>query len=495
MPAASNPQAVRSLEETTRLEPRVRGLHSDSHDRSTRFPPRPDQPDANAHRDVLARERHYRLSLVLADMATAVAALYVAIVVICHDTLSPLFLVAAPLFVLVAKILGLYDQDELVIRKSTLAELPRLVNLAMLFTLFVWLGRSLIISGAPLGDRALVSVGLSLIVLICLFRTLARVFAARISSVERCLFVGDEGLFSRLQAKLSADRHVRLVGSLALADALGHDESRLAELSSIHRAHRLIIAPDESNQATLDLVRTAKAIGLRVSLLPNILTAVGSSVVFDDIDGMTLLGVPRFGLTRSSALVKRAFDLLGASMLLIASAPILLLVPILVKLDSRGPVFFRQVRVGRDGRHFSIFKFRTMVDGSDSQRAKLAGLNEADGLFKIADDPRVTRVGRWLRRSCMDELPQLFNVLRGEMSLVGPRPLVVDEDSRIKGLDRRRLHLTPGMTGHWQVLGSARVPLAEMVKIDYLYVANWSLWSDISILLSTIPTVLRRRGV
>jgi lipopolysaccharide/colanic/teichoic acid biosynthesis glycosyltransferase len=117
-----------------------------------------------------------------------------------------------------------------------------------------------------------------------------------------------------------------------------------------------------------------------------------------------------------------------------------------------------------------------------------------EGLFEIGEDPRITRVGGFLRRTSLDEVPQLINVLRGEMSLVGPRPLIVDEDAQVQGLDRRRLNLTPGMTGHWQILGSARIPLSEMVKIDYLYVAGWSLWADIKLLLRTIPYVLARRG-
>ncbi len=220
--------------------------------------------------------------------------------------------------------------------------------------------------------------------------------------------------------------------------------------------HRIIIAASHAgeNDATLNLVREAKATGLRVSILPGILGAVGSSVVFDDLWGVTVLGVPHYGLSRSSSALKRAFDLAGAIPLTILFAPVMALAALLIKLDSRGPVFFRQTRVGRGGDHFSIFKFRTMVDGADAMKHELAEHNEADGLFKIADDPRITRVGKWLRRSCLDELPQLFNVLRGEMSLVGPRPLVVNEDERIKGLDRNRLHLTPGMTGPWQILGS-----------------------------------------
>jgi lipopolysaccharide/colanic/teichoic acid biosynthesis glycosyltransferase len=128
-------------------------------------------------------------------------------------------------------------------------------------------------------------------------------------------------------------------------------------------------------------------------------------------------------------------------------------------------------------------------------KAPLRDRNEAEGLFKIEADPRITRVGRVLRRYSLDELPQLINVVLGEMSLVGPRPLVPDEDDLITGLDRRRLQLTPGMTGRWQILGSARVPLAEMVKLDYLYVTGWSLWSDVKILLRTVPYMLARRGM
>ena len=208
------------------------------------------------------------------------------------------------------------------------------------------------------------------------------------------------------------------------------------------------------------------------------------------------MGVRRFDLTRSSAAVKRAFDLVGASLGLLAISPLMIAFAIAIKLDSRGPVFFRQLRVGKHGRRFEMLKFRTMVPEADALKDSLRDLNEAqEGLFKIAEDPRVTRVGRFLRRTALDELPQLLNIVAGEMSLVGPRPLVIEEDRRVQGWHRRRLELMPGMTGPWQILGPARVPLKEMVALDYLYVANWSLWTDIKILLRTVPHVLGRRGL
>jgi lipopolysaccharide/colanic/teichoic acid biosynthesis glycosyltransferase len=194
-------------------------------------------------------------------------------------------------------------------------------------------------------------------------------------------------------------------------------------------------------------------------------------------------------------LLKRAFDFVVADICLVLVSPLILLIALVIRLESPGPTFFRQVRVGRDGKHFRIYKFRSMIAEADSLKDGLRGLSEAGpGLFKIADDPRVTRVGRFLRRTSLDELPQLVNVVRGEMSLVGPRPLVIDEDAQVLGLDRSRLHLTPGMTGPWQIMGS-RVPMEEMVGIDYLYVVNWSLWLDLKVLIRTARHVARRGNV
>ena len=287
-----------------------------------------------------------------------------------------------------------------------------------------------------------------------------------------------------------------------MVDCLAGEElSRLGGPQIIFRlvhdlgVHRIIIAPiAEGTDLVEELIRVAKAVGVRVSVLPGILEVVGSGVAFDDVDGITMLGVPHFGLSRSSRLLKRTFDLIVTTVGLVVLSPLLAGIALAIRLDTEGPVLFRQIRVGHKGRHFAVLKFRSMVADADARKEELRSLNVAGaGLFKVKDDPRVTRVGRFLRSSSLDELPQLFNVLRGDMSLVGPRPLVTDEDAQVLGLDRSRLRLYPGMTGPWQ-LGS-RVPLQEMVDIDYLYASNWTLWLDVKLLLHTVRHVARRRNL
>jgi lipopolysaccharide/colanic/teichoic acid biosynthesis glycosyltransferase len=201
------------------------------------------------------------------------------------------------------------------------------------------------------------------------------------------------------------------------------------------------------------------------------------------------------GRSRLSLRVKRAMDMTVAAGLLLALVPVLLALAAAIKLTSRGPILFRSERIGRQGASFDMLKFRTMYDGADDDRAVLLQRNEIKGIIKIAHDPRLTRIGHILRRYSFDELPQLVNVLRGQMSLIGPRPLVRDEDALIKGWQRRRHEATPGMTGLWQIMGKTRAPLAEMVRLDYLYHSDWSLWLDVKILLRTVPYVLGGRGL
>jgi exopolysaccharide biosynthesis polyprenyl glycosylphosphotransferase len=458
-------------------------------------------PAACVRRDAL-----FRRLLLVADVVAIVGAFVLTVVVSRRSVqLTWAGIAGVPILVVCAKLTGLYDRDETLLRKTTLDEAPKLLQLATLCALVAWLAGGLIVQGTLDRHEAMV-LWLALAVFLILARTVSRALALRVAPAERCLFIGDEMSAETIRAKLT--------GQGVKADVVAHldldkvapwstdsfSEARLAEITDLARTldvHRAIIAPRSVDAGEmLNLVRTLKAVGVRVSVLPRLLEVVGSSVEFDDLHGVTVMGVRRFDLTRSSAAFKRAFDLFGASLGLLAVSPLLLVIAIAIKLDSRGPVFFRQLRVGRHGHRFYMLKFRTMIPNAEAMKDSLRDRNEAqEGLFKIAEDPRITRIGRLLRHSALDELPQLWNIVRGEMSLVGPRPLVIDEDQRIAGWHRRRLELMPGMTGPWQILGPARVPLREMVAIDYLYVANWSLWSDIKILLRTIPHVIARRGL
>jgi exopolysaccharide biosynthesis polyprenyl glycosylphosphotransferase len=408
-------------------------------------------------------------------------------------------LAAMPLVILLFKVAGLYDGDPMRLVHSTLDEAPMLAQLTGLYALGLTMLERVLIGGT-LGGGQIAALWLATFLVIMGTRMVARWLARRVVPPERCMVIGEPLQAHRIREKLVSSRaNASVIASLPLA---GEDVEWVVRPDSIRviadelRLHRIIIAPTTADAGDVaELIRAAKAAGVQVSVLPRMLEVVGSAVEFEDVDGMTMLGIRPFGLSRSSYMLKRCFDLIATSIGLVFIAPLIAAISIAIKLDSRGPLFFRQVRVGRDGRHFHIVKFRSMVADAELLKDDLRTLNEVgEGMFKITSDPRVTRVGRFLRRSSLDELPQLFNVMRGQMSLVGPRPLVTDEDAQVLGLDRSRLHLTPGMTGPWQVLGS-RVPMQEMVGIDYLYVANWSLWLDLKILLRTARHVLRSGNV
>jgi exopolysaccharide biosynthesis polyprenyl glycosylphosphotransferase len=450
------------------------------------------------------RDALHRRSLAIADMASAAAVITGAILL---GGASPSFGVIAilPLIVLISKVVGLYDRDEHVLHKTTLDEMPRLFHVALSFAVFAWFADDLL-STAPLGKPEVLFTIVALVVSMVGSRSFARRIALRGAAAERIVVLGSERECRRIDEKLATVSPVKaeIVGRVPVSgearfergdDVLG----TLPDLDFVlrrERIDRVVICPHgESQGDMLDTIRTVKGLGVKVSVVPRLFEVIGSSVEFDDLGGMTLLGIRRYELTKSSAFLKRALDVGGALAGLVLLAPLFAVVALAIKLTSTGPVFFRQPRVGREGETFRMFKFRTMYDGADRLKGELVDRNEADGFFKIAEDPRVTPIGRLLRRTSLDELPQLLNVVRGEMSLVGPRPLIDEEDSRIEGWSRRRLDVTPGMTGAWQVLGSSRVPMRDMITIDYLYRANWSLWLDLKILLRTVPHVLRRRGM
>jgi exopolysaccharide biosynthesis polyprenyl glycosylphosphotransferase len=444
------------------------------------------------------RDTVFRRLLGVADMLAAVGGLLV-LGIFMRAGVPPVTFVAVPLIVVMAKVAGRYDHDELVLRKSTLEEVPSLVILAAGFAL-VWSAVAFLI-GAHLdtGRAGVVLLWASTAAWLIIGRSSARAMAAALAPPERALVVGDADSRAKVTQALSYDptARVQIIGYLPLEegdDELPFDQLQVA-VGTLAVDRVFLIPTHEHTEAALDLVRRTAAVGVKVSIVPRLFEVVGSAVEFDVVGGLTVLGVRRPGLTRSSQMVKRALDIAVSATGLILMVPIGALVALAIKLDTPGPVFFRQPRVGRDGRSFWMIKFRSMVDGAEQARAELEEFNESVGLFKLTSDPRVTRVGRLLRGLSLDELPQLINVLRGEMSLVGPRPLVLDEDALVEGWHRDRLLLTPGMTGPWQVLGPPRPPLAEMVKVDYLYAANWSLWNDIKILLRTLRHILGRRGV
>lgn len=467
---------------------------------------RGEMPEGEHQPRVLTRDSVYRRSLALADVLACALAVLCAISLFGQDRLTPGVLLAIPLVILVSKVVGLYDRDEHLLRKSTLEEAPALFQVATLFTLLTWLADGVAVEG-PLGHDQVIGLWAMLFAFMLLGRAGTRRLVRAWAPAERCLLLGDSVSASRLETTLARSRSVKaeLVAQLPLA--VGRRKGETAPdtweyeplTSAIPRldVERVIVAPTGADsEEILNAVRMVKAMGVKVSVLPRLFEAVGSSAKFDDVDGTTLLGVPTYGLSDSSQFLKRAMDVGVSSMVLLTLLPAMLLIALAVRLGSRGPVLYRQTRIGRGGHEFQMLKFRSMIDGADEQKPLLTSFNEAaGGLFKMADDPRVTRVGRILRRLSLDELPQLLNVLRGHMSLVGPRPLVPDEDRYAEGWERRRLQVPPGMTGIWQILGSTRIPFDEMVKLDYLYGANWSVWLDIKILLRTIPHVMSGRGI
>ena len=260
--------------------------------------------------------------------------------------------------------------------------------------------------------------------------------------------------------------------------------------------HEVIVTlPWRDQPEMFRMVRTCERHGVRARVVPDMFQMNLSRVSVDELGGIPLIGLKATRLTETGRMAKRLLDL-GLTLVFVPLLiPLLALLALIVRLDSGAPVFFTQKRVGRKGQLFQIIKFRSMAVGAEGQQQALSELNQASGpLFKIRGDPRLTPVGRWLRRSSLDELPQLINVLRGEMSLVGPRPGLPQEVEQYKHWHRQRLDVLPGITGLWQVSGRSEVAFDEMCLLDIYYLENWSLGMDIVMILRTIPKVFLGRG-
>jgi exopolysaccharide biosynthesis polyprenyl glycosylphosphotransferase len=215
----------------------------------------------------------------------------------------------------------------------------------------------------------------------------------------------------------------------------------------------------------------------------------------EEVAGVPMIGLKEAGISGLNQLIKRTIDIVFSAMALVLGAPLMALIALMIKMESPGPVLFRQERVGKNGHRFELYKFRSMIQGAEAQQEALRALNEADGpLFKIREDPRVTRLGKWLRRLSLDELPQFYNVLRGDMSLIGPRPPLPAEVEQYQEWHKRRLEVSPGITGLWQVSGRSELTFDEMALLDIYYIENWSLSLDTKILWQTVPRVLFGSG-
>ncbi len=411
-----------------------------------------------------------------------------------------------PAWLLLFVLYGLYSSGLRRVGHSTVDEIPSLIHVFVLGGAGTWVYWRITPAGstefAPLVVFVAVAFASDLVL-----RASARRLSRRILGSERVLLVGSGPMTPVLarQVMRQPSHGLEVVGALTRHEneqwplpvesfgALGEVDA--ARLLTTERIDRVVVSAEGIEDLyLLELVDLCRKLNIKVSALPSLAAMIGPAATIDQLEGVTVIGLNLPSLARSSQLLKRALDVIGASLLLLVTAPIWLAAAIAIKLDSPGPVLFRQERIGRGGKPFRIAKFRSMSVDAEARREELLALSRQAEWLDLEHDPRITRVGRILRHTSIDELPQLWSVLRGHMSLVGPRPLVAQEDSNVLGWARGRLDLTPGLTGMWQVLGRTHIPFEQMVMLDYLYVANWSLWTDVKLMLRTLPTVLTRTG-
>ena len=421
-----------------------------------------------------------------------------------------LFALTLPAWVIAAKLYGLYDRDEELTDHSTADEFVNVLHMVLvgiwLFVLLNWWTHL----AKPTATKFALF-GLLAVVLVSGFRAIGRALCRRsIAYVQNTVIVGagDIGQLMARKYLQHPEYGVNLVGfvddnprdrvpGLEHVAMLGEPE-QLGELVKLLDIDRVVIAfSNESHEKVLELIRSLKDLIVQIDIVPRLFEVLGTGVSMHTVEGVPLIGLRPFRLAKSSKLLKRSMDLVVSGLALVLFAPLVAAIALLIKLDSPGPVIFRQVRMGTRGQPFPMWKFRTMATDAEEQKAELVHLSkhaEPGGdprMFKIRNDPRVTRVGRVLRRYSLDELPQLVNVMRGQMSMVGPRPLILEEARYVEAWAKTRLDLKPGITGIWQVSGRSGIPFSEMVRLDYLYVTNWTLFRDFALLARTVPVALR----
>jgi exopolysaccharide biosynthesis polyprenyl glycosylphosphotransferase len=407
----------------------------------------------------------------------------------------------APVLVLVFLQAGLYAARE---RRAGVGSIVSSLVVLAIIVLAFGFGTSYDFTTTGLIPTAVVTSALTIGLLRAAYGSLS-LEAMRVAGVQRRVVLAGEGeSLRRLQRELGASRvgiaydfvGVVSASSTSGAPVLARSLDEVPDVLEQVRPDELILAEGDFDETqVLEVVQVAHRKGVRVRLAPET-----TDLLVQKGEYVTGLGLPLFELrppilTGWDWFVKRAFDVAFGVVVVVVGMPLWLLIALAIKLDSRGPIFYVDRRVGVREREFGMLKFRTMVVDAAQQQGRLEEENEAGGaLFKIRDDPRVTSVGRILRRLSLDEIPQLLNVLRGQMSLVGPRPLPLRDYHLLEDWHRARYLVLPGMTGLWQISGRSGLSFEDLVRLDFTYIENWSIWLDISIIARTIPAVIAGRG-
>jgi exopolysaccharide biosynthesis polyprenyl glycosylphosphotransferase len=454
------------------------------------------------------REFTLRRALLGTDMVALCIALAIALVIASRrDVVANglWILVTLPWWALLFRAYGLYHGPVRRFEPTHLDDLVPLFHALVIGTLGLWLFYK-VMPVTRLGFEEVVVFGAASLMLVAGFRVAIRRLNLRIRGPERVFAVAPIEQVRTLNRKLSNHPEYEMALKGAITGEDGFEElglplrADLDELDSLILSHQIdhlfvqLDAASISQERVVELMRACHAARVRFSVFPSVPSLLPAGVEVNRLEGMGILSYHPPVLSRSSQALKRCLDVVLSAASLALFAPVMAVIALAIRLDSKGPVLFRQTRVGQDGRRFLLTKFRTMAPDTDGLVAELMEKSVDPDWLIIDDDPRVTRVGRFLRRTSLDELPQLWSVLKGEMSMVGPRPLSERDDVGVRGWGRHRLDLVPGLTGHWQVLGRTTIPFREMIEIDYAYVTNWSLWLDLKLLIRTVPAVLRRRG-
>jgi len=468
--------------------------------------PVPFDPDGHGPNESRRRGALLRRLLAVSDWGALLAVLCVVTTTSSSTDIADLFwaVLFSPSWVIVVKLQGLYDNDHRRIRHSTLDELPSLVTATVLGTL-VLDGLMAISPAGPLSPASAIGIGVGTFLLSFALRGVLRFLWHRLTGVATGLVIGPAKAVDTVARRVSTHPETRLalVGYLSPeTEAVAKELPRLgapADISRVAREHaieRVVVTEGEMGQVDAEhLIEECKAEGLALTFLPQHYGLLGPGIELNRLAELPVLDFRFSDPPRSTLAMKRAMDVVVSAFLLVLLSPLLLGVAIWILLDDGRPVFFRQRRVGRDGAPFTMVKFRTMVTDAEQRLPELVDIQSLDQpAFKIPDDPRVTRSGRWLRRTSVDELPQLWNVLRGQMSLVGPRP---EEESVVALYDERqrgRLAVKPGMTGPMQVYGRSDLTFEERLAMERDYLDNLSLLTDLEILMRTPRAMVRGEG-